>query len=161
MMEEKNPEPRVAEQPKPFRLLFEQDVPIPVGDGLVLRANVFRLDAEGYFPVIMSQGVYGKDLHFEYGFKAQWDQLISVYPDLCSSGSTGKYLRWETADAERWVPDGFVIIQIDSRGSGKSPGYLDPRSPREIVDYHDAIEWAAHQPWSRARSGCWAFPITP
>jgi len=136
-----------------YRMIFEQDVAIPVSDGLVLRANVFRPDAVGGFPVVMAQGVYGKDLHFEDGFKMQWDQLISVYPDLCSNGSTGKYLRWETADPERWVPDGFVIIQVDSRGAGKSPGYLDPRSPREIVDYYDAIEWAARQPWSNGKIG--------
>jgi hypothetical protein len=137
----------------PYRMIFEQDVPIPVSDGLVLRANVFRPDADGQFPVVMAQGVYGKDLHFEDGFKPQWDQLIAVYPDLCRNGSTGKYLRWETADPERWVPDGFVIIQVDSRGAGKSPGYLDPRSPREIVDYYDAIEWAARQPWSNGKIG--------
>ncbi len=134
-------------------MIFEQDVPVTVSDGTVLRANVFRPDSEGAFPVVMAQGVYGKDVHFEDGFKSQWDQLVSVYPDLCRNGSTGRYLRWETADPERWVPDGFVIIQIDSRGSGKSPGYLDPRSPREISDYFDAIEWAASQPWSNKKIG--------
>ncbi|MDF2120254.1 CocE/NonD family hydrolase [Roseiarcaceae bacterium H3SJ34-1] len=142
-----------AKPEQPYRMIFEQDVAVPVSDGLVLRANVFRPDAEGRFPVVMAQGVYGKDLHFEDGFKAQWDQLIAVYPDLCGNGSTGKYLRWETADPERWVPDGFVIVQVDSRGAGKSPGYLDPRSPREITDYYDAIEWAARQPWSNGRIG--------
>ena len=134
-------------------MIFEQDVAVPVSDGNVLRGNVFRPDAPGRFPVIMAQGVYGKDVHFEDAFKPQWDQLVSVYPDLARDGSTGRYLRWETADPERWVPDGFVIIQIDSRGSGKSPGYLDPRSPREIADYYDAIEWAAHQSWSNGKVG--------
>jgi uncharacterized protein len=134
-------------------MIFEQDVAVPVSDGNVLRGNVFRPDAPGRFPVIMAQGVYGKDVHFEDAFKPQWDQLVSVYPDLARDGSTGRYLRWETADPERWVPDGFVIIQVDSRGSGKSPGYLDPRSPREIADYHDAIEWAAQQPWSNGKVG--------
>lgn len=153
MTEETGLERSELDHKNSYGLIFEQDVPIPVSDGLVLRANVFRPDSEGNFPVIMAQGVYGKDLHFEDGFKAQWDQLISVYPDLCSNGSTGRYLRWETADPERWVPDGFVIIQVDSRGCGKSPGYLDPRSPREIVDYYDAIEWAARQPWSNGKIG--------
>jgi uncharacterized protein len=134
-------------------MIFEQDVPVPVSDGNVLRANVFRPEAAGRYPVVMAQGVYGKDVHFEDGFKPQWEQLVSVYPELGSQGSTGRYLRWETADPERWVPDGFVVIQVDSRGSGKSPGYLDPRSPREIVDYHDAIEWAARQSWSNGKVG--------
>ena len=51
------------------------------------------------------------------------------------------------------MPDGFVVIQVDSRGCGKSPGYLDPRSPREIVDYYECIEWAAAQPWSNGKIG--------
>lgn len=145
--------PPKAATAQPYAMIFEQDVPIEVSDGNVLRANVFRPDAPGRFPVVMAQGVYGKDVHFEDAFKMQWDQLISVYPELCSNGSTGRYLRWETADPERWVPDGFVIIHVDSRGAGKSPGYLDPRSPREIVDYYDAIEWASAQPWSNGKVG--------
>ncbi len=153
MTAELHTQPKPAAATQLYKMIFEQDVPVEVGDGTVLRANVFRPDAPGRFPVVMAQGVYGKDVHFEDAFKMQWDQLISVYPDLSSNGSTGRFLRWETADPERWVPDGFVIIQVDSRGSGKSPGYLDPRSPREIADYYDAIEWAAAQPWSNGKIG--------
>ncbi|MDB5867068.1 MAG: putative hydrolase, CocE/NonD family, partial [Betaproteobacteria bacterium] len=135
------------------KLLFEKDVAVPVGDGNVLRANVFRPDGEGRFPVVMAQGIYGKDVHFEDAFEPQWQKLLQLYPDLAKNGSTGRYLRWETVDPERWVPDGYVVVQVDARGSGKSPGYLDPYSPREIQDYHDAIEWAARQPWSNGNVG--------
>lgn len=136
-----------------YELLYEKDVPIPVNDGLVLRANVFRPKAEGHFPVVMAAGCYGKDTHFADGFSVQWEKLLKIYPDLCANGSTGQYLRWETVDPERWVPEGFVVIQVDSRGTGSSPGYLDPRSPREIQDYYDAIEWAGTQPWSNGKVG--------
>ena len=27
-----------------------------------------------------------------------------------------------------WVPDGYIVINVDSRGAGKSPGRLDPNS---------------------------------
>jgi predicted acyl esterase len=101
----------------------------------------------------MAQGVYGKDVHFADAFKAQWDRLIKIYPDLSRNGSTGKYLRWETVDPERWVSHGYAVIQIDSRGTGKSPGYLDPCSPREIQDYYEAIEWAGTQSWSNGKVG--------
>jgi predicted acyl esterase len=134
-------------------LIFDQDVPITVSDGNVLRANVFRPKSSGHFPVIMALGVYGKDLHFEDGFERQWRVLLDRYPDLCSEGSTGRFLRWETADPERWVPHGYVVIQVDARGSGKSPGFLDPRSPREMTDYYDCIEWAAVQPWANGNVG--------
>lgn len=134
-------------------MLFDKDVAVPVSDGNVLRANVFRPPHAGRFSVVMAQGIYGKDVHFADAFKPQWDKLLTLYPDLCRNGSTGRYLRWETVDPERWVPDAYVVVQVDSRGSGKSPGYLDPYSPREIQDYYDAIEWAACQPWSNGKVG--------
>jgi predicted acyl esterase len=103
-------------------MLFEKDVDIPMNDGAILRANVFRPDAPGRFPVVMAQGVYGKDVHFADGWKPQWEKLLKLYPELCSNGSTGKYLRWETVDPERWVPDGYVVVHVDARGSGNRQG---------------------------------------
>lgn len=134
-------------------MIFEQDVPIEVSDGNVLRANLFRPATPGRYPVVMAHGSYGKDVHFSHAFKPQWDKLCRIYPELSANGSTGAYLRWETVDPERWVPDGYVVIQVDSRGTGKSPGYLDPFSPREIQDYCECIEWAGQQPWSNGKVG--------
>lgn len=132
---------------------IEKNVAVPVADGALLRANLYRPDAPGRFPVIMAHGVYGKDVHFADAFSAQWAKLNEIYPDIAREGSSGRYLRWETVDPERWVPDGYVVIQVDARGSGMSPGYLDPFSPTEIRDYYDAIEWAARQPWSNGKVG--------
>jgi uncharacterized protein len=134
-------------------MIIEKDVPIPVNDGLQLRANVYRPDAPGKFPILMSMGIYGKDVHFADGYKLPWAKLQTLNPDIDRNGSSGKYLRWETIDPERWVPHGYVVIAIDSRGSGKSPGYLDPFSPRETQDYYEAIEWSARQPWSTGKVG--------
>jgi predicted acyl esterase len=38
-----------------------------------------------------------------------------------------------------WVPDGYIVINVDSRRAGKSPGRLDPNSPAEFRDFYDAI----------------------
>jgi predicted acyl esterase len=51
------------------------------------------------------------------------------------------------------VPDGYVCVRVDSRGAGRSPGFLDPFSPRETRDLYDCIEWAGTQPWSNGRVG--------
>jgi predicted acyl esterase len=136
-----------------FDMIFEKDVSVAMSDGVELRLNVFRPARPGRYPVVMAHGVYGKDVHFKLAFKPQWDKLLTLYPDLCGHGSSGRFLRWEVADPERWVPDGFVIVVADVRGSGKSPGYLDPRSPRENQDYYELIEWAGVQPWSNGKVG--------
>jgi predicted acyl esterase len=137
----------------PYTLTFDKDVPIPMSDGNVLRANVFRPTEPGNYPVVMAMGIYGKDAHFEDAFGPQWKILLQTYPELCSNGSTGKYLRWENVDPERWIPDGYVVVTVDSRGSGKSPGYLDPFSALETRDFYEAIEWAGTQPWSNGKVG--------
>lgn len=134
-------------------MIIEKNTPIPMADGAVLRANVYRPEVPGSYPVVMSFGVYGKDVHFEDAYPSQWKTLNGIYPGLCRDGSSGRYLRWEMPDPERWVPDGFVIIAVDARGTGQSPGYLDLYSPRETQDYYECIEWAGVQPWSNGRVG--------
>jgi predicted acyl esterase len=134
-------------------MIFEKDVAVEMSDGLSLRANVFRPDKPGRFPVVMSHGIYGKDVHFKQAFAPQWEKLREIYPGIDTDGSTGRFLRWEVPDPERWVPDDYVIVVVDTRGSGKSPGYLDPRQPRENQDYYELIEWAGVQPWSNGKVG--------
>jgi len=134
-------------------MIYEHDVGITMADGTVLRANVFRPDGPGRHPVVMAMGAYGKDVHFEDAFNPQWQVLKKIYPGLDTDGSTGRFLRWEVVDPERWVPDGFVVIQVDSRGTGMSPGYLDPFGPVETRDFYECIEWAGVQPWSNGKVG--------
>jgi uncharacterized protein len=133
-------------------MLTDWDVPITMDDGIVLRADVFRPEDEVPGPVIMTHGPYAKWLAFQDGFQRQWANLESEHPDALA-GSSNQYQNWETVDPEKWVPDGYVVIRVDSRGAGRSPGYLDIFSPRETRDYYACIEWAAAQPWSTGKVG--------
>ncbi len=131
---------------------IDWDTEIVTSDGAVLRADIFRPDGEGPFPVLMSCGPYAKGLHFSEGFPMQWKGLTSDYPEVLR-GSTGRYANWETVDPERWVPFGYVCIRVDSRGAGRSPGFIDCWSSREIEDFAECIEWAGTQPWSNGKIG--------
>lgn len=133
-------------------MVIEWDVPIEMDDGLVLRADVFRPVPDGQYPVIMAMGPYAKGLAFQDGYKGNWDRMITAYPEV-AEGTTNKYQNWEEVDPEKWVPDGYVCVRVDSRGAGRSPGYLDVWSPRENQDFHDCIEWSAEQPWSNGKVG--------
>ena len=131
---------------------IDWDTPIPMDDGLVLRADVFRPLAEGRYPVIFSYGPYGKGLSFQEGYKTAWDIMVKQNPDAVA-GSSNKYANWEVVDPEKWVPDGYVCIRVDSRGAGRSPGNLQHNNARETRDIHLCIEWAAAQPWCNGKVG--------
>jgi predicted acyl esterase len=131
---------------------IDWDVPITMDDGLVLRADVYRPPAEGKYPVILSYGPYAKGLAFQEGYADQWRIMAREHPDV-TEGSTNKYQSWEVVDPEKWVPDGYVCVRVDSRGAGRSPGYIDHYSPRESRDFYLCIEWAAVQPWSSGKVG--------
>ena len=133
-------------------LVVDWDVRIPMSDGSYLTCDIFRPQAEGKYPVLMSHGPYAKGLSFAEGFPAQWTSLIRDHPDVVR-GTTTEFANWETADPERWVPFGYVCIRVDSRGAGTSPGYISPWSQQETQDYYDAIEWAAEQEWSTGKVG--------
>ena len=133
-------------------MCIDWDVPITVDDGLVVRADVYRPTAAGKYPVILSYGPYGKWLHFEDLYTDQWRRMAEQHPDVVA-GSTNKYQNWEVVDPEKWVPDGYACVRVDSRGAGRSPGFLDIWSAREAKDLHDCVEWAAQQPWSTGKVG--------
>jgi predicted acyl esterase len=67
--------------------------------------------------------------------------------------SSNKYQNWELVDPERWVPDGYACVRVDSRGAGRSPGVIDAWSAREAQDFYHCIEWAGTQPWSNGKVG--------
>jgi predicted acyl esterase len=133
-----------------MRITWHQ--PIAMDDGLVLRADVFRPIEDGRYPVILTYGVYAKGLSYQEGYPHQWTKMVEDHPEILE-GSTNKYQNWEVTDPERWVPHGYVVIRVDSRGAGWSPGVMDNNSPREIDDLYLCIEWAGTQPWSNGKVG--------
>jgi predicted acyl esterase len=131
---------------------IDWDVAITMDDGVVMRADVFRPIADGKYPVILTYGPYAKGLAFQDGYPSAWTNMVRDHPDV-PAGSTNKYQNWEVVDPEKWVPDGYVCVRVDSRGCGRSPGYIDHYSPRETRDFYECIEWAGVQPWSNGKVG--------
>ena len=125
---------------------------IAMSDGIVLRADVYRPVEDMRCPVIMTYGIYAKGLSYQEGYPLQWNKMVEDYPEILE-GSSNKYQNWETTDPERWVPHGYAIVRIDSRGAGWSPGIMDPGCAKEIDDLYECIEWAGTQAWSNGKVG--------
>ncbi|MGI3786013.1 MAG: CocE/NonD family hydrolase, partial [Janthinobacterium lividum] len=53
--------PDITISAPPEGVVFDRDVPAPVRDGTVLRANVFRPATAGRYPVLLAVQPYGKD----------------------------------------------------------------------------------------------------
>ena len=128
------------------------DVPIKMDDGLVLRADIYHPVKEGKYPIILTYGPYAKGLSFQEGYPSAWGRMAREHPDV-TSGSSNIYQAWELADPEKWVPDNYICLRVDSRGCGSSPGFVDPFSPRETKDFYNCIEWAGTQSWSNGKVG--------
>src|SRR5258707_13354490 len=122
-----------------YKLLIEKDVEVPMRDGARLKADVFRPDDGGKFPEILNLGPYQKD-------------KLWVPPPQLGEKATPN-MNWETVTPEWWVPKGYAAVRVDGRGSGKSPGQCEPWSLAESIDFYDAIEWAAAQPWCNGKIG--------
>src|ERR1700757_388541 len=102
----------------PTQVHVDLDVPVPMRDGVVLRANVFR-PAEGRWPVLLTRLPYGKDLPLGH---ASLDPLQAAR-------------------------HGYVVIVQDTRGRAASAGDWLPFAT-EGDDGVDTIAWAAALPYS-------------
>ncbi len=133
-----------------MRILW--NAPIRMDDGIELRADVYLPEREARYPVILSCGPYGKGYAFQESNAPAWQALASAHPEILE-GSSNKHQAWEVVDPEKWVPEGYAVVRVDSRGAGASPGLLDPWSARETQDLYHCIEWAGTQSWSNGRVG--------
>ncbi|NCV52775.1 MAG: CocE/NonD family hydrolase, partial [Gammaproteobacteria bacterium] len=117
-----------------YDVIFEQDVEIVTRDGTTLRADIYRPDATGEFPVLMSLSAYQKSL----------DRVLPHEPP---------FTHVERPEPDWWTARGYVLVFVDTRGTGTSDGQSDIWSMQEAYDYYDAIEWGGAQAWSNGRVG--------
>ena len=99
----------------------ENRVAIPMRDGVVLYADVYRPVPEGRYPVLVSRTPYSTE------------RFPSAYES-----------------AVYFARRGYVYVYQDIRGRHESDGRWEPFRDDE-KDGYDTIEWAAKQPWSNGK----------
>jgi len=103
---------------------IEENVVVPMRDGINLRANVYRPNVDGKFAVILSRLPYGKDEPY------------------CAMPVHGRY----------WAKKGYACVMQDVRGKFASDGVFDP-FVNEVNDGYDTLNWIVRQPWCDGNIG--------
>jgi putative CocE/NonD family hydrolase len=103
---------------------IERNVPVPMRDGTILRADVYRPDCGGPYPVLVQRTPYGKD-------RRNFDRFVKAGYIVVCQDSRGRY---------------------ESEGTYKS--YFTPRElTHDAEDGYDTVEWAARVPGSNGKVG--------
>ncbi|KAJ4286848.1 hypothetical protein N0V90_013101 [Kalmusia sp. IMI 367209] len=131
-----------------FPYIFEENAVVQLKTSSVgiIRCNIYRPKAQnGKFPVLVTYGPYGKDIHYK-DFHAK--SFAEVNTEHHSAHSA-----WETPDPGFWTKHGYAVVRADERGLGQSPGFLDTMSRGTSEAFFDVVEWAAEQSWSSGKVG--------
>ncbi|HSZ23825.1 MAG TPA: CocE/NonD family hydrolase [Candidatus Sulfotelmatobacter sp.] len=107
------------------RIIVERNIEVPMRDGCVLRADLFRPDTPDKLPVLLNRTPYNK-------------AMPGVF--------TG------TLDALRAAEAGYNVMVQDCRGRFASAGVWNCFTD-EARDGYDTIEWAARQGWANGNVG--------
>ena len=93
-------------------IIVENDVKIPMRDGTILRADVFRPKKPGSYPVLMARTAYGrKKFHREARNFANHGYIAVCQDARGRYGSDGVWDGWWDADKTHDAQDGFDTVQ--------------------------------------------------
>lgn len=109
-------------------IIVERNVPVPMRDGVVLRADIYRPAGEERRPVLLLRLPYNKDIAQSY---------VYAHP------------AW-------YAQQGYVVVVQDTRGRFASEGEFYPLR-KEATDGFDTIEWCAALPYTNGRVGTYGF----
>lgn len=136
-----------------IQVTTERDVAVPMRDGVILRANVFRPDRGGPHPALVMRTPYGKpagrmDRFVKAGYIVVTQDARGRY---ASDGQWESFLRFETHDAE----DGFDTVQWAAELSG-----CDGKVGTFGASYNAFLQWrlAALRPSALRAMAAFSIP---
>jgi predicted acyl esterase len=109
----------------------DDDVSVPMRDGIKLLADVHRPAEPGRYPVLIAASPYPRQIQ-----------------DL---GAPAGFI--EAGASDFFVPRGYVHVIANNRGTSGSEGTFGFFDGQERRDMYDLVEWAAAQPWSDGNVG--------
>ena len=129
-----------------YGIMCDQDVAVPMRDGTITYADIYRPAGQTNLPVIISWSPYGKRAGTDTP-EIEW-QTPGV-----PEGSHSNNAKFEGPDPNYWCHQGYAICNYDPRGIGNSEGDIYLWSSQEGRDGYDLIEWLAEQEWCSGKVG--------
>ncbi len=138
---------------EPLQVVTQRNVAVPMRDGVQLRANVFRPDRGGPYPVLAMRTPYGKpnggmDRYVKAGYIVVMQDARGRFD---SAGTWESFVRFQTHDAE----DGYDTVEWAARLPG-STGKVGTFG----ASYNAFLQWrlAALQPPSLVAMAAFSIP---
>jgi uncharacterized protein len=110
--------------PRFSHIQVERDAAVPMRDGVILRADIYRPETGAPAPALLMRTPYSK---------APSTSVVE-------------------GDPLRLAESGYVVVEQDTRGRFCSAGSFSPLRD-EGADGYDTVEWVAAQPWCSGRVG--------
>ena len=140
------PPPDYDREPTYDKMQWEQDVMVPMRDGIRICADIYRPQAQGKFPALLACAPHNKDMQ--------------TPPTTEHSGPQPAWSPWwmglqEAGDTRYFTSRGYAHVVANPRGIGKSEDGGDIENPwiGAHWDLYDLIEWIAQQPWCDGNVG--------
>jgi len=127
--------PLIGSETEPLKVQVERNVPVPMRDGVILRADVYRPERGGPYPVLVRRIPYGKGGSGLFGRYARAGYIVvsqDVRGRYDSDGKWESFMRLKTHDAE----DGYDTVEWAAKlpGSNGKVGTFG-------TSYHAFTQW--------------------
>ena len=122
------------------RMAEERDCKVGMRDGKQLCVDIYRPEAPGRFPALVSLAAHNKEFNTPE-FAAAALNAQPAWSRVWMGGA-------EAGDSLYLASRGYAHVVGNNRGSGKSDGGGSPK-----WDSYDLVEWAAVQPWCDGNVG--------
>ncbi|MCQ0003890.1 CocE/NonD family hydrolase [Actinomadura madurae] len=110
-------------------LCIDANVAVPMRDGVTLATDLWRPAGDGPWPVLLARTPYGRT-------------------------STAHLGNPKLPDIRALVDSGYLAVVQDVRGTGESPGLMEPHR-FDQSDTVDTLAWIAGQAWCDGNVGMW------